>query len=109
MVQENIRMPMKCSRCGEKKMLGEMRLDKSGKNLICSDCLGNPMKKFMPNASSKSKKENIIEPKSTFMCESCGFTFSRSKIRPVRCPYCASNSIIVKEQVTSEKLLDLED
>lgn len=108
MAKENIRNPVICSLCGEKKSLEEMHLDKKTKKLICDDCFNDPLKKFMPNAN-KPKESEFIEPKVTYMCQSCGFSFSRSKIRPLRCPYCASNSIIIKDEVTSDKLLDLED
>jgi predicted RNA-binding Zn-ribbon protein involved in translation (DUF1610 family) len=102
----------KCWKCNNSAQISEMRYDKTGKDLICANCLiadrGHSQEQ-KSEASTSTKKEYpasnprpIIKPsvetsksdKSNYQCGSCGFGFTREKSAIVNaCPYCGKNNV----------------
>ena len=95
-------MLMKCGRCLQQVALGEMKYAKDGRTLVCQKCRGLSVKEHL----EKIKGHASPETKTCYACTACGFSFSRGNITPKRCPYCAKESIVLQEKMSSAGLID---
>ena len=77
-----------------------MRMAPDGKNLMCRNCIERkPVQKQEQTAQEKPKKQEEISFKEYF-CKSCKYSFKRAKHLAIStCPYCDSNSLMVKGSV----------
>lgn len=117
MPQRNDGIMMKCGRCLQNVPLSEMKYAADGKTLVCLTCRGAAVKeRLAPRLPSGAKPAPKTRPpgydaspgqKATkYACTSCGFTFSRASLKPQRCPYCAKETVILQDAISSAKLLD---
>ena len=113
MVESNANIIMRCKRCNQNVPLMEMKYDKDGKSLICRQCRGLSMQEHLDKLKQKKRTQERTQeaeaaakaPGSKYRCTSCGFSFTRGKIKPARCPYCSKDSVVELRQISSEKLL----
>ena len=80
--------------------MGMMRMDPSGKNLVCRNCLERKpaQKQETIVADAKAQKSSKEEPSfKEYFCKECKYNFKRAKHLVVStCPYCGSGNIMTK-------------
>jgi predicted Zn-ribbon and HTH transcriptional regulator len=119
MVDSNANIIMRCSRCQQNVSLSTMKYDKDGKTLICQQCRGLSMQEHLDKLKTKKSAEQAIVKTSErkteslgggtrYRCTSCHYAFTRTNIKPSRCPYCGKDSVVPDSSITGGKLLDEE-
>ena len=99
-IEKNTDVRIKCYRCGNEYLMGMMRMDSSGKSLVCRNCLERKAVQKAPiatetNAQKPSKQEE--SPMKEYFCKECKYNFKRAKHLMVStCPYCGSGGLNVK-------------
>ncbi len=96
-------MLMKCGRCLQQVPLGDMKYAKDGSTLVCMQCRGLTVQE---HADAMRYDASPPLSKTGYACTSCGFTFSRANITPKRCPFCAKETIVLADNISSAKLLE---
>ena len=78
-IGKNTDVKIKCYKCGNEQVMGMMRMDANGRNLVCRNCLDRKV----------SSKE--------YFCKACKYNFKRAKHLVIStCPYCGSGNLNVK-------------
>lgn len=76
-----------------------MRMDSSGKNLVCRNCLERKpsAQKQEPTKAQPLKHAEEESPMKEYFCKECKYNFKRARHLTIKtCPYCNSGSVASK-------------
>ena len=100
-IEKNTDVKIKCYKCGNEQVMGMMRMDANGRNLVCRNCLDRKVSSSPKAAetikSAESKPQKQEEPMKEYFCKGCKYNFKRARHLVIStCPYCGSGNINVK-------------
>ena len=81
-IEKNTDVRIKCYRCGNEYLMGMMRMDSSGKSLVCRNCLERkPVQKDSKTAETKAQNPSKQEesPMKEYFCKECKYNFQKGE------------------------------
>lgn len=109
----------RCWKCSKVAEVEEMRYDRSGRDLICPDCLkvekrvtanvtkATATNKFQPDNIKDNSRSDEESTTISYQCGSCGLGFSERKGARTRCcPYCGKGNFRVAFRDSAQRLIE---
>jgi DNA-directed RNA polymerase subunit RPC12/RpoP len=86
-----------CAQCKEKVSMNNVRYASNGKELVCKPCMSREPADLLKQSAERNP----------YHCMGCNYKFSiRKDSRLTRkCPYCSSEKIVLRNEITSQTVL----
>lgn len=106
-----------CRKCKKRFPMNELKYDKNGEDLVCSECFdmgrtpqetASNMKNVSPSRLVRTGPRNFSEQTSIkYICMDCQYKFTRRKDYEVfKCPYCEGMNLKKEKGIHSQQLID---
>lgn len=108
----------KCSQCGNRFPVAQIRYSVNGKDIFCTGCYEKSLKLGSPQVKAGSFREyaeKVFEQRPVqtlhYICKDCKYSFSLKKGShiAIRCPYCGRENVVERKDVSADQLLKESD